>query len=209
METEKGAVITADIASFTLLSKVDQQKLLETLTELGRPHPFEFYRGDSFQIYLVNPSESLKLLLKLRTAAKSIHQDSAMPIADIRASIGIGQVNIPVTNLSTATGEAFLLSGRSFDSMTKSEERLMIQSEMPSINPALRVIAYFVDYLLKQLTSKQAAVVYELLNDHTQLEAAKKLNKSQATINQHVQSAAWTEIEKLLEEFSSLTLQLE
>ena len=85
----------------------------------------------------------------------------------------------------------------------------MIQSEMPSINPALRVIAYFVDYLLKQLTSKQAAVVYELLNDHTQLEAAKKLNKSQATINQHVQSAAWTEIEKLLEEFSSLTLQLE
>jgi hypothetical protein len=204
-----GAVITADIANYTLLSKPDQARLIDSISVLGSQYALEFYRGDSFQLYLKHPAEALKLLLKLRTAAKTIHKDTMTPVADIRASLGIGQVDVPIKDLKTATGEAFILSGRSFDGMVKSEQRLIIQSELPSINPALRIIAYFTDYLLHQLTSKQAEVVFELLNDQTQIETARKLNKSQATVNQHLQSAAWAEIEKLLVEYEQLTIQFQ
>jgi hypothetical protein len=206
---ENGAVITADIVKFTQLSAPDQQKLLDILSSFGKPYLMEFYRGDSFQVYLMDAKEALSLLLILRTAAKTIHQDAMMPLADIRASIGIGQVVAPVQTLNTASGEAFILSGRSFDNMIKSEQKLIILSEIPTLNAALKIIAYFVDYLMDQLTFKQAAVVFELLNNQTQKEAARKLNKSQATINQHLHSAAWAQIEKLLEEYEQLTSQFQ
>lgn len=206
---ETGAVITADIVNYTGLSRADQLKLIDRVTQLAKEYMLEFYRGDSFQIYLKQPIDALKLLLQLRTAAKAIDQSSMTPMADIRASIGIGEVETPLTSLSTATGEAFILSGRSFDSMIKSEQKLIIQSGQISIATALKLIASFVDYLLNHLTSKQAEVVFELLNDQTQTETAKKLKKSQATVNQHLQSAAWTEIEKLLDEYVQLTSQFQ
>ena len=68
-------------------------------------------------------------------------------------------------------------------------------------NLGLRVLAGFVDYIFQRLTSKQAAVVFELLQKRTQIETAKRLKKSQATINKHTQSAGWAEIEKLLADY--------
>ena len=200
-----GAVITADIVNFTRLSSDDQKKLMNIISSQAKSYKLEFYRGDSFQVYLKRPNESLKLVIKLRAAAKKINHGSMMPVADMRTSIGIGHVNKPVRTLKTATSEAFILSGRSFDTIADSAQRLIIQSVIPSIGPALKVIAYFVDYLMEQMTSKQAEVVFELLNGYTQIEVARILDKSQATISQHLQASGWSEIEKLLAEFDSLT----
>jgi hypothetical protein len=205
----KAAVITGDIVNYTKLSSTNQKKLIDIISSLAKPYKLGFYRGDSFQVYLKRPNESLKLLILLRAAAKKINQGSKMPLADIRASIGIGEVEEPVRTLKTATGEAFILSGRSFDAIVGSLQKLIIQSAIPSMEPALKVIAYFVDYLLERLTSKQAEVVFELLNGHAQIEAARILHKSQATISQHLQSAGWAEIEKLLNEFDGLISQIQ
>lgn len=202
-----GAVITADIANYTQLSGPNQKKLISIIYSLTKKHKIEFYRGDGFQVYIKDPGEALKLLLYLRISAKAIDQDTSKPVADIRAGIGIGQVNRPVRTLRTATGEAFVLSGRGFDRIVKSKQRLIIQSEFPSVSQTLKVIASFIDYLLDRLTSKQAEVIFELLNDQTQKEAARKLHKSQATINQHVQSAGWAEIVNLLDDYAQLTSQ--
>jgi hypothetical protein len=203
-----GAVITADIANYTQLSPVDQKKLINIISALAKNHKIEFYRGDGFQIYLRHPKEALKLLLYLRTAAMSIGQHSSKPVADIRAGIGIGAVNLPVKTLRTATGEAFVLSGRGFDAIDKSRQRLIIQSENPSVNSTLKVIASFIDYLLIRLTSKQAAVIFELLDDRTQKEVARKLHKSQATINRHVKSSGWAEIINLMDDYNAITAQI-
>jgi hypothetical protein len=201
------AVITADVVNYTGLPIKDQQKLMDALSQLAKPNKLEFYRGDSFQVYLKHPNEALRLLVKMRTAARSINAE--FPMTDIRASIGIGEVNHPLKALGTASGEAFILSGRSFDNMFQTEQKLVIQSEQPQMQTTLRLIASFIDYLMNQLTSKQAEVVFELLNNQTQLEAAKKLKKSQATVNQHLQSAAWSEIEKLLGEFERLNFTIQ
>lgn len=196
------AVITADIVNSTKLSRGDSKKLMTLLSSILEGHKYEFYRGDSFQVFLKEPADALLLTLQLKAAALKSPVEPASDPIDIRASIGIGSIHLPLKTLKTASGEAFILSGRGFDQL-KNVQRIYISSSEKNelANHGLRVLAGFVDYIFRRLTSKQAAVVFELLQKRTQIETAKRLKKSQATINKHTQSAGWTEIEKLLAEY--------
>lgn len=203
-----GAVITADIVNSTMLSKAEYKKLEKSLSVLLQPYLHEFFRGDSFQVFLKSPTEALLLLLQLRTAA--IKFSSREAIADIRASVGISTVKLPVKSLRTASGEAFVLSGRAFDKMDK-EKRLAIvcEEKNKAVNVGLKLIAQFIDFLFQRLTVKQAAVISELMMKRTQIEAAKKLKKSQATVHKHTQAAGWPQIEMLLQDYENLILLIE
>ena len=197
-----GAVITADIVNFTrLMSSSLEKRMVATLSDVLKDHKVEFYRGDSFQAYIKDPAEALRLALQVRTAARNFSF-----IHDVRVSIGIGQVDTPVRTLRTASSEAFILSGRAFDQLSD-ERRLMIQSANEAANPAFRVIAFYADFIIRNLTSKQAEVVGELLKENTQTQVAKKLRKAQGTVNKHVQAAAWGEIERLLNEYQNVLTQ--
>lgn len=195
------AVITADIVNSTQLTRPVEKKLTSLLGTLLEKQKFEFYRGDSFQVYIKDPAAAFAIAVEARAIARSFSSRH-----DIRASIGIGKVNTPVKALRTATGEAFILSGRTFDQLNN-EQRLAIQSSHEQANSTLRVIAWYTDYLFKNLTPKQAAVVAGLLKDQTQTVVAKKLKKTQATINKHVQAAGWYEMEKLLKEYNQVITQ--
>jgi hypothetical protein len=197
------AIITADIVNYTVLKPTTEKKMVSQLSTILKDTKFEFYRGDSFQAYIKHPMTAFRLLLQLRMAAKS-HSS----IHDIRTSIGIGKVDIPVRSLRTATGEAFVLSGRAFDQLAD-ERLLLIQSGNEQANIAFRIIAYYTDHLLKRLTSKQAEVIAELLKEQTQAEVAKKLKKAQATINKHAQAAGWVEIQRLLNEYKEVITQFD
>jgi hypothetical protein len=203
------AVITADIVNSTKLSKAESKKLMKNLAGILQEHQHEFFRGDSFQVLVKSPNEALRILLQTRTTAMKL-SGSSMPVADIRASIGIGNVKLPVKSFQTASGDVFILSGRAFDKLAK-EERLTIicDEKNKAVNSGLKVISQFIDYLFQRLTFKQAAVVYELLMARTQIDTAKRLKKSQATVNKHTQAAGWPEIEKLLEEYKNLIALIE
>lgn len=195
------AVITGDIVNSTLLEPAVSKKLVASLSQVFKEHKFEFYRGDSFQVYIKDSRIALDLVLQSRAIARiysSMH--------DVRASIGIGKMTGPVRTLRTAGGEAFIRSGRAFDSLVN-DERLKIQSYNEEADAALRIIAYFLDHIFFRLTSKQAEVVLELLKEHTQVEVAKRLKKTQSTVNKHAQAAGWTEIERLLNEYQSVITQ--
>ncbi len=205
-----GAVITADIVNSTRLSKAETKKLMKNLLALLQPHKYEFFRGDSFQVYIKSPADALSLLLQIRTAAMKLPTETSMPVADIRASIGIGAVKPPLKDLRTASDEAFILSGRTFDKM-KPGQRLTItcNEKNQTANLGLGVVAQFIDYLFQRLTTRQASVVAELLVKRTQTETARKLKKSQATIHKHIQSAGWPQIEKLLTDYQLLIDSIE
>ena len=196
------AVITADIVNSTKLLKADYKKLVKNLEAILQLYQHEFFRGDSFQVFVKSPGEALKVLLQARTVAMKMSESFD---CDIRASIGIGQVKLPVKSFHTASGDVFILSGRAFDKMSK-EERLSIVSDEKNkaVNVGLKLISQFIDYLFQRLTFKQAAVVYELMMDRTQIDTAKQLKKSQATIHKHTQAAGWPEIEKLLADYKDL-----
>jgi hypothetical protein len=199
-----GAVITADIVNSTRLSKAENKKLMKNLADIFQGHQHEFFRGDSFQVFIKSPNEALQILLQTRTAAMKL-SGSSMPVADIRASIGIGQVKLPVKSFQTATGDVFILSGRAFDKMAKTERTFIITNEKnKAVNLGLKLVSEFIDYLFQRLTFKQAGVVYELLLNRTQIETANRLKKSQATVHKHAQAAGWPEIEKLSADYKNL-----
>lgn len=198
------AVITADIVNSTLLSKAEYKKLLKNLEVLLQPYQHEFFRGDSFQVFLKSPNDALQVLLQARTIAMKL-SDTSSALSDIRTSIGIGTVKLPVKNFQTAVGDVFVLSGRAFDKLAKDERLTIVSDEKnKAINLGLKLVSRFIDYLFQRLTFKQATVVYELLMDRTQIDTAKRLKKSQATIHKHTQAAGWPELEKLLADYKEL-----
>jgi len=201
------AVITADIVNSTKLSRPDYKKLTKSLELVLQNHQHEFFRGDSFQVLVKTAEEALKVLLLSRIAAIKL---SKTRVADIRASIGIGNIKLPVKSFQTASGDLFVLSGRAFDKLAKDERLIIVGDEKnKAVNSALQILSQFIDYLFHRLTIKQAAVVYELLMERTQIDTAKRLKKSQATVHKHIQAAGWPEIARLLTAYKNLITLIE
>ena len=107
------AVITADIVNSTSLNKHSEKKLFNALKIILATYHYQFYRGDSLQVYIKNGIEVFNTSLLLRTAAKKITDRKNR--FDLKISIGIGYVNPHVKNLLTAKDPAFILSGRAYD----------------------------------------------------------------------------------------------
>lgn len=202
------AVLTGDIVNSTQLEKSGEKKLLKALHQVLEPYKFEFYRGDSFQVYMKDPQKSLRVALLCRLIAIGLNQGEYLTATDIRISIGIGNVITPVRTLGSAKGEAFVLSGRSFDEIQKTETRLAITVENKVVNTGLQVIADYINSILKGMTAKQAEVVVELLKGQIQQKVTTLLNKSKSTISQLVSAGRWNEIEKLLLQYETLINQL-
>jgi len=202
------AVLTGDIVNSTKLKPKSEKKLMLMLGRTLAPHTFEFYRGDSFQVCMKSPEKSLRLALLCRTIAVSLSEEEASRAYDVRIGIGIGTVQGSLRKLGSAKGEAFTLSGRSFDTLEKDGKRIAIATGMPMANAGLQVMADYIDAIYKDMTQKQAEVIYELLSGKTQQEAAAHLKRSKSTIHQRIISGRWPEIERLLVQFENLTLQL-
>lgn len=121
------AVITGDIVGSTLLSKAELRKLMKDFDSILSVNQYEFFRGDSFQVYIKEPGNALETVLQMRTAAVRISpKDFA---CDVKASVGLGEVKLAVKILNTTTEEAFVLSGRALDKL-KSPQRLAFASTL-------------------------------------------------------------------------------
>ena len=202
---EFSAVITADIVNS---SKLNEEELAILATELigvlkagkAKNH---FYRGDSFHA-LCRPKHAFVLALKLRAIARVFKPVNENEQIDIRIAIGLGDVEMPVKNLATAKGEAFILSGRELDVISKSAKRLSIRIADEKLNPGMEAISLIADNIMQKMSSKQAEVILELLNGATEIEIAGKLGKSQSTVNKLKQAAGWNELEQAIKIFSSM-----
>ncbi len=203
------AVLTGDIVNSTKLIVAAEEKLLKELRDILSPYKHEFFRGDSFQAYVDDPAPALRIALRCRTAAIGLLPEEADLISDVRISIGIGEVSGVVSDLATAKGEAFLLSGRGLDEMKKESGRLTIHTGNKMGALALEVVADYINSIYKQMTAKQAEVISELLNDLSQQDVAEKLKRSKSTISQHVSAGKWEEIEALLGNYLKIIALLE
>ena len=192
------AVITADIVYSSKLSANQKRVLISGIKNNLKGRKFEFYRGDSFQAVINEPELAFEILAGLRASAKSIS-----PEFDIRASIGIGVGPLKPKSLRTTDAPAFVISGRAFDAL-KRQKYTEISSQCESNDEALRIIASYLDYIFLNLTAKQAVVIKELLVGGTQWEVAKKLKRTQSTINKHANAGGWRSIIFLKTEFKKL-----
>jgi hypothetical protein len=203
------AVLTADIVNSTGLTKPQQRKLLQSLERILAGEPHEFFRGDSFQVQVKKPANALALALLCRTAAIAL-EPAGNPAFDIRVSIGIGKGARSNTKpLWQSNAEAFVLSGRAFDTLQSSGRRLTMATGNTMANEALQLTALYADTICTGLTARQAATVHQLLQGHTQLAAARKLKKSASTIHQHLTAARWTEMATILQHYQNMITLLQ
>lgn len=195
------AVITADIVNSTQLPSGTFKKLTSRIETILHPHPFEFYRGDSFQVYIKNAAEALPLLIQIRLLARQLSTTLPARESDVRSAIAIGQVKRSVKEMNKATDEIFVLSGRALDALDKEEDRLILISRNEKANIAFRLLGQYLDHLIRNMTGKQALVVSELLKGQTQTAAAQKLKKTQVTIHRQAHAAGWKTITRLIKEY--------
>jgi hypothetical protein len=198
------AILTCDIVNSTKLTSAKEKKLIATINEIFVLHKIEFFRGDSFQVFIKGPESALVLSLLCRMAAMKLYKEQKLQVADVRISIGIGEVKQPVRALTTAKGEAFLLSGRTFDAIAKTNQRLAITVNNSLANQGLQVITDYLNHIFEKISGKQAEVIFELLKGETQQAVAKKIKKTKSTIHQLTTAGQWPQIEKLLQQYHNI-----
>lgn len=209
MENKKSnhisAVITGDIVNSTQLQGPVLKKLLAKLKKIFEPNKYEFYRGDSFQVVMSDAKDSLKIALLCRASAISITESE---ISDVKLSVGLGYVDEKIKAPSMAKGEAFVISGRGLEELGSTDERLAIKSPDNYSNIAFEIVADYINSIFSAMTSRQAKVIFELLQGSQQQDVVKTLKRSKSTISQHASSGRWNEIEKLLEQYAELVKYL-
>ncbi|RYF32087.1 MAG: hypothetical protein EOO38_31300 [Cytophagaceae bacterium] len=146
-------------------------------------------------------------MLQLRLATRRLNAQYGEGVLDVRCALGIGPAGAAVTSVRTATGPAFLLSGRSLDALAGSSRHLSIVSANSAAQLSLDLVARFTDYLVQRLTGRQSEVIFELLKGNSQTEAGKKLDKAPATISQHVHAGGWNELEQLITDYERVLTQ--
>ena len=195
------AVLTGDIVNSTKLPSAKEKALLKLLDQVLKPYKYEFYRGDSFQVLIKEAGDFLRIALLCRTVAIGITENNE---ADVKVSIGLGEVDSRIKTLGSAKGEAFIISGRAFDELEKTDSRLIISTANIMANLSFQIIADYINSIYSKMTSKQAKVIFELLKGGLQQDVVKRLKKSKSTISQHANSGRWAEIEKILNQYKLL-----
>lgn len=200
------AVVTADIVNSTLMNKTLFSNLVNDLSDLFSEDKIEFYRGDSFQVFIKDADNALLKCIKSRLLAIQYSEEKRI---DIRLSISIGNLKSSVKVIGSNMDDLFIKSGRYFDKFQKTSRKLYITCGEEDKDFTYEIIAEYVDSLLGRVTAKQAEVLSIILSDKPQIEAAKLLGVTTATVSQHVKAARFEEIESMLTKFKILTNQLQ
>lgn len=191
---KKGYVITGDIENFTQIDTKDRELLIGDaklfLESLVQKQAYaEVFRGDSYQLFFTSKKKCLEALLKIKCWFLT-YRDFEL---QVRNALGVGEVAFISENILQSDGEAFHLSGRTFDELPKGDF-LSIKTGKENLNQQLRIITLLVNILLSKWTVQQAQVVFKALEDKNQTEIAKELAISQGAVNNRLKLSNWKEI---------------
>jgi hypothetical protein len=196
------AVVTGDIKNFTTLDNQKREKLVIETEQLLRTmvnseQDARMFRGDSYQFMVNDIGQVLKKCIQLICWFKINSDKATRTQLGTRLSIGIGEIAYKGKTVLDADGQAFHLSGRSFDAMDKNEIiRLTTSNEKK--NSTYEIILMYINLIIKQWSVSQAETIYQLLSmeDGTQAKIAGKLNMSQPAVANSLRAANWKEVEK-------------
>ena len=204
------AVITADIVNSTKIEETNRYLLVDELDniiqDLKRLSSLrcEMYRGDSFQVLVDDVKYCLEIAVLIRLGLKKSNLLKNTKL-DARMAIGVGDVSYEHEQVILSDGEAFRLSGRTFDKLNK--RRLLIATNINDIDEPLNVMLAFIDELLEGLSYTQSKYLYDsLLYNMSQMELANVYNTSQPNIAKHLKSAK-ENLFRLFFDFAEKTLK--
>jgi hypothetical protein len=189
-------IITGDIIKSRTINQQDVwlNQLKNALNKVAlTPEFFEIYRGDSFQLELKDYSKSFETAVYIKSCIKTIKG------LDVRLSIGIGGKSYHGNTVSESSGEAFIYSGTTFDSLKKTKQNLKIKTANEQLNKELNLYFRLALIAMDNWTTNSAEIV-KLTLEHPnkiQEELAKLIGISQDAVSKRQKRAYLDEILEL------------
>ncbi|MDO4789411.1 MAG: SatD family protein [Porphyromonas sp.] len=157
------------------------EEIVQKLSAVLSPAKMEVFRGDSFQIVVERPEETVRMAVLLRAGIKGKTPEEVKRPWDVRLAIGIGEISYLSDKVVLSDGEAFHLSGRELDDIGK--RRLTVRTRWEELNEELEVSTAFADDIISRWTVSQAKVLYEaLLHGTTQKEMGLNMGMSSQNV---------------------------
>lgn len=150
------SILTGDIIKSRSIKNPELwlSTLKEALTGCSQSSSqWEIYRGDSFQLELENPTESLKAALYIKACLKTIKG------LDVRIAIGIGVKTFSGKSVMESNGEAFLFSGETLENLKKDKVNLKIKTANEQINQELNLYFKFALTIMDNWSTNSAEIV--------------------------------------------------
>lgn len=177
------AVETSDLVGSTKLQADHLASVMKVLTQhlsrMQKTHKtiYEFYRGDGFQIMYPNIKDALRLSLSTKLflmfePSKTVH---------VTQSLACSEAKLPITTLNNRMDEAFVLSGRQLDKMSKGE----LSIHHFNSEASKKLMVDFFNRNINAISAKQAEVLYWYIQDdfpeHKHI--ASRLNMTRQNVN--------------------------
>lgn len=185
------AVIKGDIINSRLI--INQDKWLipleDLLNEWGKnPEIWEVAWGDSFQLEVENPAESLYKALLIKALIKGIsfkNNSEKMSEIDVRISIGIGEKTYAGRRVSESNGPAYIYAGEKFSLLKKENTTLAIKSKWPEFDEEFNLYLKLAGVFMDKWTKSSAELVGIVLKNSmiTQEEVGKLIGIKQSGVS--------------------------
>ena len=187
----KVAVITGDIIN-SQASDIETDwfsELQKRLSVYGEsPKDWQVYRGDSFQLVSYQPENALKVALSLKATFKQFKE------LNVRMAIGIGTMEQHRDEVLQSSGDAFVNSGRKFDSLKK--QTLAVQSPWQDFDKTINLLISLALLTIDNWSETSAEVVLARLEypEATQNEIAEMLSIPQSRVSERLSRAGFEPI---------------
>jgi len=190
---ETYAVLTGDIVKSREIAPRAQliRTLKEALETASETHQAEYdiYRGDSFQMVLPSAPAAALVAIIIRSKLLSQSAKKSSPW-DARIAVGIGDISYRGEKVTESDGPAFLLSGQGMDELDKTSRKLIIKAPWEQADRSLSLVTRFADDIISNWSKYSAETAfYSLVYDESQNALAKRLDRSQSTINDRIAAA--------------------
>jgi hypothetical protein len=177
------SIITGDIINSRKVT--DQglwlKPLKKALSFYGKsPKSWEIFRGDSFQLEVSDPAESLTAAIRIKAAVRSVKG------LDVRMAIGIGKKSYVAARISESNGEAFVNSGEKFEELKKLRQRLALKSPWPVLDRQLNLMISLASIAMNDWSPGSAQLIDLSLQYHdlSQKELGRKLKRTQSSVSE-------------------------
>ena len=225
------ATISADIVSSTSLSveeltllQAEIRHFLDELSENSQGNDWgRLFKGDSVEIFLLDPRKALRIALLLKALVKKApvslkSNKNAKRILfrkyGVRLAIGIGEMRVADKKNDILDGEAIYNSGRLLEGQQKTakdkpsiKRSLFFGSNDTVLSAQMDVILGLMDAILKEMTTRQSEILYYKLLGANEEEIALKLSIKQSAVNQQSNSFSWPSIESAVNYFEKLNFE--
>ena len=200
------SVITGDIVHSSRLPLVKRKKLhkimVESSIELRQafknitPFDVDIFRGDSWQMIVAVPMYVLKVALFYRSILRAKMESHKF---NTRMAIALGHIDfIPGSRVAEGHGEAYELSGKAFENLSKSTNMIFVFPNYKH-EKCLNAIVQLIDAFSTNWSDKQALAITGALRGWKQEKIAKTCWKNEITqqaVAQHLDRAGWNAVEK-------------